>query len=112
MLHAALLALSVLSAQDAATKPVDKAIDKEKARELMDGAHAAVSSAHLEIQVASLIEPGELYRAADRGKAIEVLEGAFASAYRLPDEKEAWLRSHAQGRIIQKLALIDQAKAL
>lgn len=89
-----------------------KAIDPAKGRELLEGAVAALSTASLEIQVASARELGELYAKVDKKRAVEVLEQGFANALTLPDEADVYLRSRNQGKLIQKMALVDPAKAL
>lgn len=103
----ALFALAAFAQPDKAT-PIDKA----KATELLDQAAGVIPAAHLEIQVASLRELGELYGKLDKKRAIEFFEQGFQAALALPDEKGVFLRSKNQGVIIERLAKLDADKAL
>ena len=89
-----------------------KPIDPAKGRELLDGAAQALSTASLEIQVASARELGELYGKLDKKRATEILEQGFANALTLPDEADSYIRSRNQGALIEKLAVFNATKAL
>lgn len=104
----AFFALGAVAQPPGNAKPVDRA----KGRELLDGALAALATASLEIQVASAREIGELYGKIDQKRAVEILEQGFANALTLPDEADSYLRSKNQGALIQRVAMLDAAKAL
>jgi len=104
----ALFACCTLWAQPDSPKPIDRA----KARELFDQARAMVSTAHPELQVAALRDLGDIFRDLDKAISIELFDQAFAAAYTLNDDKPGYLRSKAQGLVIQKLAALDIDKAL
>ncbi|MBE0658780.1 MAG: hypothetical protein IH602_13890 [Bryobacteraceae bacterium] len=80
---------------------------KEKARQFLESASGMIAAAPPESQAPALFQLATVEKAANKVKAIEHLEQAFAAAAVLPSRKDNRLKEQTQALIVRELAIND-----